>query len=170
VESSRRRSSRSAFRLAPMKGVAERFLEAALARDVDRMYELVDWGVTGAARMVRALELVDRGLRPDVARRGASELEGSPREAFRYRLGSIAFEMSGIDRVRTLSSDEVVEVVAQIIVPPPPEGLPEEIVELLDRIRERAARISEVVVSEAVDKPSLVLAIVPGAGRVALVN
>ncbi len=57
-----------------MPPVVGRFLAAAQARDVVQMHRLVDWPLSGAARMTRALAHVEAAQRDELARQGLAEL------------------------------------------------------------------------------------------------
>jgi hypothetical protein len=152
----------------PPNGPAERFVRAAFDHDVDAMFELVDWGVTGAARMVRAMTNLQEPRRSELARQGIGELDGEPREDLSFRLASLASRLETADPIRPATPDELKEIADEIAVPPVPDGTDAGVAAALDEIRGRARLIDAAVVADRRGRPGIRLAVVGDTGRIAL--
>jgi hypothetical protein len=152
----------------PVGGPAERFVRAAFDHDVDVLYDLVDWGVTGAARMVRSMSSLEEPRRSELARQGIVELHGEPREALSHRLASLATRIETAGPLRPASPDELEAIRSELAVPPVPDGTEADVAATIDEIRERAELIGEAAVAERRERPPVRLAVVGDTGRVAL--
>ncbi len=150
-------------------GPAGLFARAAFGHDVDAMYELVDWGVTGAARMARAMAGLDEPRRSELARQGVEELRGEPREVFSYRLAALASRLEAADPIRPATPDELEAIEGELAVPPVPDGTDAEVAATLDEMRTRAELITEAAVAERPGRPPIRLAVMGTTGKVALV-
>ena len=149
-------------------GPADRFARAAFDHDVDAMYDLVDWGVTGAARMVRAMARLEEPRRSELARQGVGELHGQPREAFSYRLASLASRLEAAHPLRPATPAELETIGAELAVRPVPDGTDAGVAVAIDEIRRRADLITEAAVADRDGRPPIRLAVVGDTGRVAL--
>jgi hypothetical protein len=146
----------------------ERFARAAVEHDVDAMYELVDWGVTGAAGMARAMAGLDEPRRSETARRGILELNGEPRDAFSYRLGSLASRLEAAEPLRPATENELDDIRAELAVPPVPDGTAGDVGLALAEIRTRAEQIHEASVADRPRRSAIRLAVVGDTGKVAI--
>src|SRR5688572_17283538 len=122
----------------PPDGLPARLRAAADAEDLGALHALVDWELTGAAPLARAL--ADAGDRAEIARRGLAEIELSARdpELVRSRLGDLMRALTGAD-VGPAASGAGVEAVQ---VPPTPDGLEPGQASRLDELRARAATVA----------------------------
>jgi hypothetical protein len=134
------------------------FMDAARRRDVRRMYELVDWGVTGAARMARALHDVEPADRADLSAEGLRELRGQPEDAFGYRLGKLALRLDAVSRIRPATESETSAVLDGFAVPAVPEGVPVPVASFLETTGRTVSGMSEVTVVELPDGDAIRLA------------
>lgn len=147
--------------------LASRLRDAAAAEDLAALHALVDWELTGAAPLARALTAVDAADRAAVARRGFEELDRGARDpdAVRSKLGDLLRALVGGD-VRPGSA----EIAAAVRVPDPPEGLDPEQERRLGELRERAASVQEALVVERPHAAGLPLAVAPDGERVVIVS
>ena len=150
-------------------GPAELFVRAAFGHDVDAMYDLVDWGVTGAARMARAMAGLEEPRRSELARQGIGELNGEPREALSSRLASLASRLETADPLRPATPDELDEIRSELAVPPVPDGTDADVAAALVEIRKRSDLIAEAALADRRGRPQVRLAVVGNTGKVALV-
>ncbi len=123
-------------------------VSAARADDLDALRRLVDWPLTGAAQVASALAGVDERDRPEAAAGGLGELAGAERstELVEEVLRPVAAVLAGAREIRVAEPVEQAAVLAALRVPEVPVGLPGEQVAQFDRLRARAARLSEVYV------------------------
>jgi hypothetical protein len=148
--------------------LAARLREAAIAEDLGALHAAVDWELTGAAPLVRALADVDPGDRAAVAARGLTEIELSALDIdlVRSRLG---------DLLRGLADGEI-EVappgaaVGAVQVPPTPDGIDPEQARRLDHLRDRAVTVTGALAVRRTHGADLALPIAPGGERVILVG
>jgi hypothetical protein len=131
-----------------MTDAVDMFLDAARRRDVRRMYELVDWGVTGAARMARALHDVEPADRANLAAEGLRELRGQPEDAFGYRLGKLALRLDAVSRIRPATESETSAMLDSLAVPAVPAGVPPQVESFLEATGRTVSGISEVTILE----------------------
>jgi hypothetical protein len=150
-------------------GPAELFARAALGHDVNAMYELVDWGVTGAARMARAMAGLEEPRRSELARQGIGELNGEPREALSSRLASLASRLETADPLRPATPDELEEIRSELSVPPVPDGTDADVAAALAEIRKRAESITEAALADRRGRSQVRLAVLGDTGKIALV-
>jgi hypothetical protein len=152
----------------PPDELAARLRVAAAAEDLGALHALVDWELTGAAPLVRALADVDRDDRAEVASRGLAEIELSARdpELVRSRLGDLSRAILA-GQVEVIASGGAVDAAR---VPPAPDGLEPDQVRRLDELRARAAKISGALAARRPVGVDLPLPIAPGGERVVLVD
>jgi hypothetical protein len=153
---------------APVAGPAERFGRAAFEHDVEAMYELVDWGVTGASTMVGAMAGLEEPRRSELARLGLGELNGEPTDAFSYRLAELASRLQAAEPLRPATPAEVGEIRAELAVPPVPDGTAADVAAALGEVRARAEQIREASVADRPGRSPVRLAVVGDTGRIAL--
>lgn len=144
-------------------------VSAARAGDLDALRRLVDWPLTGAAEVASALAGVDERDRPEAAASGLDELAGAERniELVEEVLRSVAVVLAGTREVRVAEPREQGAVLAAVRVPDVPAGLPSEHVAQFDRLRARAARLSEVYVVSG-DAGQMILARAADSGQLVL--
>jgi hypothetical protein len=145
---------------------AARLRAAAIAEDLDALHAAVDWELTGAAPLVRALADVDPGDRAAIAARGLTELELSSLDAdlVRSRLGDLLLALDG-GTIEAVAPDAAVRAVQ---VPPTPDGLEPGQERRLDELRARAATVSEALAIRRPHGTDLSLAVAPDGERVIL--
>jgi hypothetical protein len=150
--------------------VLQRVLVAASQQNRDAVRGLVDWSLTGAPAMARALHGVLEADRARVAAAGLAELAAS---ASRPELGDEILAdvwpvLAGAREVRYASESERADAIGALQLPPAPPGLLEEQRAQLEALRGRAARIAEVYVIVA-DAGVLPVAIAADTGRLVFV-
>ena len=150
----------------PPEELPARLRAAADAEDLGALHALVDWELTGAAPLARALADVDAGDRAEIARRGLAEMELSGRdvELVRSRLGDLLRALAGAD-IEVAPSGDGVEAVR---VPPTPEGLDPDQAQRLEELRARAATVSDALAVKRARGGDLLLPVAPGGERVVL--
>lgn len=120
-------------------------IAAARARDLDALRRLVDWPLTGAVEIASGLPGVDEPDRATAAASGLRDLDAAGRQTDLVAeiLVPVAAVLVDADEVRPAGPAERAEAVAAIQVPAVPPGLTPEQVALFDRLRARAAQVSE---------------------------
>jgi hypothetical protein len=150
--------------------VLERILIAASRQDRDAVRGLIDWPLTGAPAMARALYGVLEADRARVAATGLAELAASAArpELSDEILSDIWPILAGAREARLASEPERADTIGALQLPPPPPGLAEEQRVQLEALRGRAARMSEAYVIVA-DAGTLPVAITAETRRLVLV-
>jgi hypothetical protein len=128
--------------------VLQRILIAASRQDRDAVRGLIDWPLTGAPAMAKALYGVLEADRARVAATGLAELAASANrpELTDGILNEIWPILAGALEARTASEPERADAIGALQLPPPAPGLVEEQREQLDALRGRAAMMREVYV------------------------
>jgi len=127
---------------------------------------LVDWPLSGVARMVRALHQVDEGDRRRVVARGLAELGGvAPHDA---TVAALSTRLAAVSGTRPASPAEQATALETIRPPAPPPGLTPARARQLARLAERTRAVTEVWIAEHPSGRHLPIAILPDSGRLLL--
>lgn len=135
-------------------------LDTALtaARDADRetLHGLVDWTLTGAGRMSRALPGIDVDTRADAAAQGFAEMESVAPDGAAVR--RLAATLTAATDVRPASAEERAAALDAIRVADPAPGLTAEQSAELNRLAALAAQVTDVWVAAIPGDAQLTLA------------
>jgi hypothetical protein len=144
-------------------------ITAARAQDYDTLQGLIDWPLTGAADLSRALAGVREPDRTTVVASGLAELDAaaSRPDLVAEILADAAPRLAAAREIRVAQDAQHHAVLAALQVTPPPPGLTDEQRARLTALQARAATLHDVylVVSDTGELPVVVT---PDTGRLVL--
>jgi hypothetical protein len=150
--------------------VVSRFAAAASAGDIAAARALIDYPLSGAARVVRALAGVDPRDRERIAGSGLAELDRAasllaPPDEVRYVLEQLLRRLAGAIVIRCATSAEQLDALDRLLVPDAPRGLSDATKARLDRLRLEVAEVSEIFLISADQREPVAIAVSPRVGR-----
>jgi hypothetical protein len=147
-----------------------RFAAAASAGDAATVHALIDYPLSGAARVVRALAGVDLADRERIARSGLGELQRvSKMMALPNEVRHILEQLAGSTSLRHATDEETLEALRRVHVPASPAGLTSMTESRLELLRQDVARLTNVYVISAGEHKRLTVATSPAREQVVLI-
>ena len=146
-------------------------IAAARARDLDRLRELVDWPLTGAVTIASGLPGIRERDRAAAAASGLRDLaEAQQRtDLVGEALLPVATVLLGAQDVQPAAPAERAAAEAAIQVPEVPPGLTPDQTAQFDRLRARAAQVTEAYVVRGSEGTATLLR-APDTGRLVLLD
>ncbi|HEY7225970.1 MAG TPA: hypothetical protein VH561_20515 [Micromonosporaceae bacterium] len=146
-------------------------IAAARADDVDALRRLVDWPLTGAGRMVRALADVRHLDRARLLVTGLAELDGAAvrPEISDELLQDVAPRLAAATDIRRAAPAAAQAALESVRVPEPPAGISDEQRARLLELGRRAAAVQEVLLLVSAAHEEWPVAIAPDSGLLVLV-
>jgi hypothetical protein len=154
------------------RDVIDRFLRAARARDIATMHALVDWPLSAASLLARAIVDVDPAHRAAVARDGVAAIHASATALQPAEARALTELAELIDRSDVARADAEVTAVAlaeSVHVPDVESGPADEELATLAQWRARAEDVEEVYRADT-PSGSVLLALAPDGERVVVVT
>ncbi|WP_238006743.1 hypothetical protein KZZ52_24135 [Dactylosporangium sp. AC04546] len=129
-------------------GLVQQAIDAARADDADTLRRLIDWPLVGARDVGRGLGRIPASMRVEVVSSGLHELEiaATHPEVVAEYLVELAPWLLAARGVAVETGERRAAALAALQFEPVPPGLPEELAARIERLRARAAQVSEVYV------------------------
>lgn len=152
--------------------LANRFVAAAQKGELDAMNAMVDWTLSSAGELARALRDLPAEEREEQARRGLASLGALPGTAAESHApaGTLPLRLQRSPGARSASADERDRALAHLRVEPVREGLTRQTAAVLDDLGQRAAALENVAVIDRDDGRQAALVTAPDGQRGALVR